>query len=213
MRSIRYGILCAATAMVLAPPAFAASDYFLVIDGVDGEASSATQVESWSWGQTNSGGSVPPNIGSSGQDGVAARDNSPKVTASQNTQSLRESPSRPHISPSQNSQSLRESPTRLGGGLTASQNSQELRQADFANLAQLGEVSDFTLNLGSDAVVRQMCGSGKHIARAHLVRADGTVYDLTDLVIGSCDTSGGATVVKIVSGKAKEFKGHVTLLK
>lgn len=195
MRSVSFGFLCSAAAMSIAAPAFAASDYLLVIEGVEGEASSAAQVNSWSWGQSNPGAAVAADIGSSGQDGVATRDRAPRVTASQNTQSLRESP------------------TRTRGSLTASQNGQELRQADFASLAKVSEVTGFTLDLGSGAAAQKMCATGKHIAKAHLVRADGTVYDLTDLVIGACDASGGTTRVKIASGKSKEFKGHVTLLK
>lgn len=49
-----------AVSLVFAPAAFAASDYFLKIDGIDGESKDAAhkgqiEVMSWSWGASNSG--------------------------------------------------------------------------------------------------------------------------------------------------------------
>lgn len=194
-----------------ASPALAASDYFLVIDGVDGEPSIVAEVQSWSWGASNQGATSVANLGSSGQDGVA-----------------RETPSsRPTVTASQNTQSLRESPTRQVTKLTASQNSQSLRtsatapdldgdgRADLTSLERLDEVSGFTLTLAADSSsARQLCAGGKHIAKAHLVGRQGVV-DFEDLAIGACTEAGAGAggVAMKVTGKTKEFKGHVTLLK
>lgn len=209
MKSAASITLCAAATIGFATPALAASDYYLVIDGVDGEASVAIEVQSWSWGATNLGAASGTNLGSSGQDGVARETPSsrPTVTASQNTQSLREAPTRrvTKLTASQNSQSLRESsaaPDLDGDG-----------RADLSALEQLVEVSGFTLALapGSPAA-RQLCSGGKHIAKAHLVGRQG-VIDFEDLAIGSCSEAGAGAVALKVTGKTKEFKGHVTLLK
>lgn len=204
MKRVSFGFLCSVAAMACASPALAASDYFLVIEGVDGEATTAVEVQSWSWGATNSGASVQA-------------DGSTASTAGPTGIKLRESPTRRSdvkVTASQNTQSLRESPSSTGvTKLTASQNSQSLREVNFGSLAKLDEVTGFTLVLAPGDTARKMCASGKHIANAHLVKMDGTVYDLSDLVIGSCDASGEAVAVKIASGRGKEFKGHVTLLK
>lgn len=217
MRSVPIGILCSAAAFASAAPALAASDYYLVIDGVEGEATTAIEVQSWSWGTSNSG--------------AAARDSGPRVTASQNTQSLRESPTRGTLTASQNSQELRESPTRASTGRDVSRGQSTGQRsaggvsvaagdldgdgrADLTNLATLDEVGGFTLTLApGPPETRAMCVSGKHIKHAHLVGPQG-VIDFEDLVISSCSGGGGAGgMTMAVSGTAKEFKGHVTLLK
>ena len=182
MKKFPYVAAVSALAFGLASPALAASDYFLVIDGVEGEATTAIEVQSWSWGTNNSGSS-------------AQRDGSPRVTASQNTQSLRESPTRGGVTK-----------------LTASQNSQSLREPGFGAMAKLDEVTGFTLVLAPSEAAGRLC-KGKHIAQAHLLRTDGTVLDVSDLAIGSCDTQGGSVSVRITSGKVRHFSGHVTLLK
>jgi len=95
--------LATAIALATAPNAYAASDYLLEIGGVTGEASTPIEVNSWSFGASN-----PTSVGSSDMSAgrVAAprdaasglatgrRSGDVKLTASQNSQSLRESPSR-----------------------------------------------------------------------------------------------------------------------
>jgi len=191
MRSVPFGILCSAAALVSAAPAFAASDYLLVIDGVDGEASSVIEVESWSWGEsrpsTNTSGaagresSSRPNLGSSGQDGVS-----------------RESPTRPTVQASQNTQSLRESPTGRPTG----------RSPDLEGLATVDEVSGFSLKVIPGNAARSKCAAGQHIKHAHLV-ARGVVYDFEDVIVTSCDSANNMAL----AGKVREFRGHVTLMK
>ena len=53
MKIITVPVLVIAIAMVGAVPAMAASDYYLKIEGVEGEAAAPIAIESWSWGQSN----------------------------------------------------------------------------------------------------------------------------------------------------------------
>lgn len=192
MKSLPVKILCCAALAVIAMPASAASEYYLVIEGIDGEPSTAIEVQSWSWGTSNA---------SASSSGAAGR---PGVQASQNTQSLREALPRPVLTASQNSQSLRE------GALPAGDLDGDGR-ADLSALASTSEVQGFTLFLTPGTTARQTCASGKHIKKAHIVGREG-VFDLEDITVSSCQSSGGAMAMKI-SGRTKEFKGHVTLLK
>lgn len=192
MKSLPVKILCCATLVGVAGPAYAASEYYLVIDGVEGEPSTAIEVQSWSWGTSSA---------STGSSGVSGR---PSVQASQNTQSLREAPSRPVLTASQNSQSLRDG-SQPAGDLDGD------GRADLSALTSAEEVQGFTLVLGPGAAARQTCVSGKHIKEAHIVGREG-VFDLENITVSSCDSSGGAMALKVL-GKTKEFKGHVTLLK
>lgn len=201
MKNTLFGILCSAAALSIAAPALAASDYYLIIDGVDGEASAAVEVQSWSWGATN--------IGSSGQDGVARE--RPAVTASQNTQSLRESPS--HASAGREAASGQASGRRSGGVAVAAGDLDGDRRADLSSLAALDEVSGFTLVMLPGTASRQMCAQGKHFTHAHLVGPQG-VIDFEDLLVSSCSGGGGMSGMTVaVTGKVKGHTGHVTLLK
>jgi hypothetical protein len=208
MKKLVIGILCSAAATSIAAPAFAASDYLLVIDGVDGEASQAIEIQSWSWGASNPS-AVTPNIGSSGQDGVARE--RPTVTASQNTQSLRESPT----VASNGVKSPRDAASgqasgRSGVNVAAGDLDGDGR-LDLDALAKVDEVSGFTMTLAPGDAARRVCG-GKHIKEAHIV-ARGVVYDFEGLDV-SCTGGGGAGGMTMsVTGKTKEFKGHVTLMK
>lgn len=109
--------------MAFATPAMAASDYLLEIDGIKGEVSSIA-IESWSFGACNAGQctSVSRDAASGQATGKRGGGGVVKLTASQNSQSLRESPTRQStksevtVTASQNTQSLRESPTRASNG-------------------------------------------------------------------------------------------------
>lgn len=90
-------------AMASAPAAFAASDYLLEIDGVKGESKDTAMVASWSFGACNAGACASgsavqtiksPRDAATGQSSGKRQHGVVKVTASQNTQSLRESPTR-----------------------------------------------------------------------------------------------------------------------
>lgn len=179
--------LCSAAAIAIAAPAMAASaDYLLVIDGVDGEASSVVEVESWSWGTSNPG----------------------RTVATQNSQSLRESPTRAStgrgvvtgVSPGT---------TSTAGVNVAAGDVDGDGRADLVALEKLDEVSGFTLTLAASPSARSACATGKHIKHAHLV-AKGVVYDFEDVIVSSC--TGGSTLA--LTGRMKDYHGgHVTLMK
>lgn len=197
MRSVPFGILCSAAAMSIAAPALAASDYLLIIDGVDGEASQAIEIQSWSWGASN------PSTNTSG----AAGRERPTVTASQNTQSLRQtSGSTP---PPRDAASGLATGRSSGGVNVAAGDLDGDGRADLEGLAKVAEVSGFSLTLAPGAATSKVC-AGKHIKEAHIV-ARGMVYDFEDLTVSCGGGAGGMTMA--VAGKTKEFKGHVTLLK
>ena len=83
-------------ALMSAAPAFAASDMFIKFDGVEGEDSATASIESWSFGTCNSGSCQTVTSPREASSGMASgkRTHHPSVVASQNTQSLRESPTR-----------------------------------------------------------------------------------------------------------------------
>jgi hypothetical protein len=187
MKSVRLIVPCAA-AIVLAAPAIAASaDYYLVIDGVDGEASSSAKISSWSFGAsqpTSSMGSAAngrggrPNLGSSGQDGVI-------------------------------------SPRDASSGMPTGRKSGELQAADFNRLAAMDQAEGVTLALPAQSdAAHQLCGDSDHLRSGHIVTGDGTVYDLGSLK-GACTAAASGMVSVQITGsmKHKEFKGHVTLMK
>ncbi|MFM5923664.1 MAG: hypothetical protein ACKOPG_05710 [Novosphingobium sp.] len=84
----------AIAAMLAATPALASSDYLLQIDGVKGEAVAPIEVESWSFGVCNAGACSSGREAASGM-ATGKRQHEPvTIQASQNSQSLRESPSK-----------------------------------------------------------------------------------------------------------------------
>jgi hypothetical protein len=157
MKSLPIGILCSAAAMSIAAPAFAASDYLLVIDGVDGEASSVVEVNSWSWGTSN------PSTMTSGAAG-------------------RESPTRASTG---RGVVTANSPSSASGVNVAAGDLDGDGRLDLEALPKLTEVTGFKLVLAPGAASRSACATGKHIKRAYLV-AKGVVYDFEDLVVSSC---------------------------
>lgn len=186
MKSLPIGILCSAAAMSIAAPVFAASDYLLVIDGVDGEASVAIEVHSWSWGASNPGA-----VSSSGAQGRGA------VSASNGVKSPRDAAS--GLATGRSSGGVNVAAGDLDGD----------GRADLDGLARVSEVSGFSLVLAPGAATSKVC-AGKHIKEAHIV-ARGAVYDFEDLTL-SC-TGGASAMTASVTGKTKEYKGHVTLMK
>ena len=55
MSRMVFAAAAAALSLSVAPAAFAASDYRLELGGVDGAAPTKFEIQSWSWGATNSG--------------------------------------------------------------------------------------------------------------------------------------------------------------
>lgn len=201
--------LVAATAF--APPALAASDYLLELDGIKGEATSAP-VESWSFGVCNVGqcGSsstarqtiVSPRDPSSGQ-ASGKRTGIVKITASQNSQSLRESPTL---------QSTGKGQTAAGGVRVAVGDVDGDGSPDFAFAGSQDAVADLTLDFDkASPVLARVCG-GKHIAKATL-RGTSDSFEITDAA-ATCTAGSTATSVVLSGGQLKHTKtGHVTILK
>ncbi len=156
MQRTLFGLLAAAATLGAASSAWAASDYFLKIEGVKGEAASSIDIQSWSWGASNPGavaspsGVVAPRDAASGQ--ASGRHLHGPVT----------------VQASQNTQSLRESPTRASTGGTAKVNVQDIsimRMADFATVASLDEVQGFSLSFDKASPVLAKLCTGKGIKR------------------------------------------------
>ena len=233
MKRISFGLLAAAATMAFAPAAMAASDYFLKIEGVKGEAAAEIEVLSWSWGVSNAG-----SMSSSAGSGMVA---SPRDAAS--GQATGRHQHHPSVTASQNTQSLRESPTRASTGQTAAKASYSdlsvMRQPDPSSLASLSEVQGFSLTLDkASPMLAKVCAQGQHIPKATLsIRAQ--QLELENVMVSSCAAvpppapagprqSQGATfgeqcisgqcpaemVTLTITGQMKHTKtGHVTLLK
>ena len=207
MKRSTFSMLIAAGSILTAPAAFAASDYHLQIEGVEGAAATNVDVLSWSWGASNA--VVSPRDAASGQ-ASGRREQSPKVTASQNTQSLR-------------------------GRATYSDLSMT-RRSDISALGALAEVQGFSLTLDkASPVLARLCAQGTHIPKATLT-ARGEQWSLDKAVVSSCTAvpplvrsgTGAAPtdgrcvsgqcpaemVTLTLTGQAKHNKtGHVTLMK
>ncbi|KPL67698.1 hypothetical protein SZ64_05955 [Erythrobacter sp. SG61-1L] len=192
-----------ALALATATPALAASDYLLVIDGVDGESSSAAPLESWSFGQSN-----PSSTMASGRT-VAPRD----AQSGMATGKLRESPTRASTG------------VALAGGGDCDDTDCKGRPdrvadvdgdgaLDFAQATRLDQIGPLTLTLSatSDAA-RMLCGKTGHLRSGHIVKSDGTIYDLSNFAFGACTTQGSFVRLAAGDGKIKHKTGHVTLIK
>lgn len=222
-------MLIAASVIIPGSNAFAASDYFLKIEGIEGESAVDIEVLSWSWGATNPGSATAP--AGSGQV------TSPRDSAS--GQATGRHQHHPSVTASQNTQSLRESPTRASTGQTAARATFSdlnfMRRPELSTLASLGEVQGFSVTLDkSSPILAKLCAQGTHIPKATLT-ARGEQWSLDHAVVSGCDAvppaprqTQGATfgercvsgqcpaemVALTITGQAKHTKtGHVTLLK
>lgn len=192
------GILAMATAAQAAQ-----SDYFLKIEGIEGEV----EVSSWSFGACNAGVCsssnavhtiVSPRDPASGQATGKRQHGAVKVTASQNTQSLRESPTRASTGttpPPAPTSSSAVSPPRASwdlakgkgarvapapGGATGDLDGDG--QADLAFVSTQTEVSSLSFTFQKITVEwRGMC-DGKHFEKAVLRRA-GEEFEITGATV------------------------------
>lgn len=175
-RLVFASVLSAAT-LLAASPALASSDYLLELDNLPGEAAVSGEVMSWSLGASN-----PTSIGSSGMS--AGRVVSPRDPASGQASGKR-SHGHPSVTASQNTQSLRESPTRASPVAVAAGDVSGDGRADLVTVARQGEVSGFTLHFDkASPVLARVCG-GKHIASAQL-RGRGETFVLENVLVTAC---------------------------
>ena len=154
------GVLLAATASI------AASDYYLKIEGVEGETATPSKAEtielqSWSFGASQAG-VVSPRDAASGLP-TGKRQHKP-VTITKPVEA--------------STPLLRESPTRPTASVAPAQ--AEVQTVSFS----VPEPGD-----ASTAKLARMCASGKHIKSAVLSSPNGR-YQLTDAVITSCAVAG-----------------------
>lgn len=155
------GVLLAATASL------AASDYYLKIEGVDGEATRSKpqtiELQSWSFGASNSA-VVSPRDTASGL-ATGKRQHNP-MTISKPLE-----PSTPL---------LRESPTKVSAAAPATGAVADVQTVTFSVPEPAND---------STAGLAKMCASGKHIKSAVLSSPNGR-YQLQDAVITSCAVTG-----------------------
>lgn len=238
-------VIFAASAMLVGTPAFAASDYLLKLDGVDGEASATIEVASWSFGVCNAGQCSTvksPRDAASGQATGKVKHVPTKISnASQNTQSLRGSPtgttavaapaSAEKTNPGKGSWDLATGKgARTAGGVNVAAGDVDGDgRADLAYAGTQDQVTSFTLSFDKASPVLAKVCQGKHFASVTLSRGT-EVIEITDATY-TCSVPAGGKVrppadadcssngcddAKIVftGGQMKHTKtGHVTLLK
>lgn len=230
--------LIAMTAALLASaPAFAASDMYIKFEGVDGEAAA---LAGWSFGTCNAGACqiiVSPRDAASGQATGKRQHGAVRVQASQNTQSLRESPTRASTggtAVAATGQETTKAPPRgnwdlatnkgaraAGGVAVAAGDVDGDGRADLAYAATQPEIAKFSITYDKASPVLAKVCQGKHIAKATLTRGADS-YEITDATVicapagnGQADAlTDGLMVLRFTSGQMKHTKtGHVTLLK
>jgi len=227
----RYALIAGVSAFMMSTAANAAhSDYYLKIEGVDGEA----KVAEWSFGACNAGQCSTvksPRDVATGQS-TGKRQHKPSVTASQNTQSLRESPTSMHTHNASDASAGAGSDAKAAPPVRSTYDVKKMEgsrltvaagdldgdgNADLAYAGTLDEVSSLSLTFQKiEATWSKVC-TGKNIASATL-RTGSESYEITNAAV-SC-TSGGVMGVddwqqmKLSGGQMKHTRsGHVTLLK
>ena len=195
-------IAAGATALAFSAAVHAAqSDYFLKIEGVDGEA----KVASWSFRACNAGQCSTIKSPRDAASGLATvkRQHEPKVTASQNTQSLRESPTSTHSHHVSDASAGAGADAKTAPPPRASWDIKENKGArlqiaagdldgdgetDLAYAATQGDVNSFTLTFQKiEATWRYLC-AGKHFDKATL-RSAGESFELTGVTV-ACTAAG-----------------------
>lgn len=187
-------ILAAVSSLVMAAsPVFAASDYLLQLDGVkgDGKDSAAPQtieVESFSWGVSNS---------------AAVSTGSGAGAGKVNVQDL--------------SMTSARAPRDAASGMATGRRTAAVADVDGDGHAdatvagpKVGDVATFTVVARESPTKSSIgkggaCAAGAHFAHAVIV-ARGQRYELSDVVVTSCAISADGMT-------KKNYTGHVTLMK
>ena len=226
-------------AFAMASAAHAGSvDYYLKIDGIDGEARAA----SWSFGVCNAGscssGSTKRTISSprdvaTGQASGKRQHKPVSVTASQNTQSLRESPTRASTGKTAIDETAPEasktgSPVKANWDLAKGKGAREASSggvnvaagdldgdglADLAFAGTQAEIESLSLNFTKiEWAYRDVC-KGKHIAKATLRNA-ADEFTIEHAMVECTSNADQSVTMTLTGGQMKHTKtGHVTLLK
>lgn len=210
MKRLYCTVAAVALGMGTAPAALAASDYLLVIEGVEGEASSNVEILSWSWGASNPSSAVAstdqvvsPRDVATGQ-ASGKRQHKPirsTVTASQNTQSLRESPTKASTGGTQSKSTAPKASWDLAtnkGARTASPSDSDCVDTcdsttggDLAAVARQDEITGFSITIDkASPVLARYCAQGQHIKDAKITRQSQIVYELQDVVVSGCPATG-----------------------
>lgn len=173
--------------LMAATPVLAASDYLLQLDTVSGEgkAPQNIEVESFSWGVSNSASA--PTGGGAGAGKVNVQDLS--VT----------SVKAPRDASSGMATGKRAAPV-IGATGPADAVAAAPKVGDIATFTVLIRESPSKSSTGRGGA----CATGTHFPYAVIV-AQGKRYEFADVVVTSCTVAEGLT--------RKDFKGHVTLMK
>ncbi len=158
LRSI---LISGALACVATGALAASADYFIKFEGLDGEA----RVEGWSFGACNAG---CMSSGSTKREAAGDKRLTGPLQASQNGQSLRESPSRPRLNVASGDVD--------GDGVP-----------DLAYAATMPEIEGLTLRFDKASPVLAKVCEGKHIAKATL-RTATDEFEISQ-AMASCDSS------------------------
>jgi hypothetical protein len=180
-------IAAAVTSLLLgAAPAMAASDYLLQLDSAKGDAAPQTiDVQSFSWGVSNSGHAVAASGAGAGK--VNVQDIS--LTSVQSPRDVATGQA---------------SGKRVAAGAVA-----DGQVSPVAASPKVGDDAAFTVLIRESPTKSSLgktgaCAVGTHFPHAVVV-AGGQRYELTDVVETACATASGQT--------KKEYTGHVTLMK
>lgn len=177
------GLAFALPALALSSPALAAADYYVEIDGVEGEAASSIEIESWSWGASNpapAGQSANLNLSKSNINKVAPPG-----------EPLPENGSLRVITPAKPS-----SAQAKASNLNSSR-SNVYRQGPVAADPPPQPVETSNLNLSKSNINRQkpsadtvrICAVGKHFPRATLT-GQSLRWELKEVIVTSCAADG-----------------------
>jgi type VI protein secretion system component Hcp len=192
----------AASLLMAAGPAMAASDYLLQLDGVNGDgqdrtASQTIEVDSFSWGVSRPGSAKTSPGGGAGK--VNVQDLSMTKV---NVQDL--------------SMTSAHAPRDASSGMATGKRAAPVADADgdghtdaVAAAPKVGDVATFTVVTRespskSSTGKTGACATGTHFPHAVIV-ARGQRYEFSDVVVTSCTVVDGQ--------RKKDYRGHVTLMK
>lgn len=220
MKRLYCTVAAATLGLGAAPSALAASDYLLVIDGVEGEAASSAEILSWSWGASNPSSAAAATDRAVSPRDAASGNRSHKsghtgLTASQNSQSLRGSPANDSTADTRRKNAAPKGGWDLATGKGARTSSSKDGdcddacaatpthivtgdvdgdgQPDLAAVASRDEITGFSITFDkASPVLARHCAQGQHIKDAKITRLSEIVYELQDVVVTGCAATGEA---------------------